>query len=152
MPLKVKFLLPIVFALLASACGGSAELAADSPDSDNTELDNTELAAGIRLVSADQGAAIKADPPADLVILDVRTPEEFAEGHLEGAIMIDFYEPDFADRLAELDPNVPYLLYCRSGNRSGQTTTIMEGLGFTNVADIDGGIGAWAQAGLETVN
>ena len=50
--------------------------------------------------------------------------------------------------LAELDPDVPYLLYCRSGNRSGQTRALMEQLGFSDVADVDGGVIAWADSGL----
>jgi rhodanese-related sulfurtransferase len=65
--------------------------------------------------------------------------------------MLDFYAPDFADRLAQLDPDVPYLIYCRSGNRSGQTLALMEDLGFTDVADVDGGILAWGDAGLPVV-
>ncbi len=106
---------------------------------------------GLRLVSADEAADIQAEPPADLMILDVRTPDEFADGHLEGATMIDFYETDFADQLADLDKDVPYLLYCRSGNRSGQTIEFMRDLGFTDVANVDGGILAWDEAGHETV-
>ncbi|NOX29953.1 MAG: redoxin family protein, partial [Actinobacteria bacterium] len=111
----------------------------------------TESAAGIRLVTANDGAQIQENPPANLVILDVRTPEEFEAGHLEGAILVDFYDDDFADQLAELDPDVPYLVYCRSGNRSGQTTPILASLGFDDVADIDGGIVAWTDAGLPVV-
>jgi len=141
-----------VAALIAAGCGGSAGTTADAadqaPEATESASDETE---GIRLVSALEGAAIQSNPPDNLVILDVRTPEEFAEGHLDGAVMIDFYRDDFADQLAQLDPNVPYLLYCRSGNRSGQTTTIMEQLGFTDVADVDGGILTWAQADLPTV-
>lgn len=104
--------------------------------------------AGIRVVSPAEGADIQSGGPDDLIVLDVRTAEEFAEGHLEGAIMIDFYADDFADQLAELDPDASYLMYCRSGNRSGQTRVIMEQLGFTDVADVDGGIVAWADADL----
>lgn len=133
----------LVALMLAAGCSSSADTTDESPETG---------ASGIRLVSATDGAEIQADPPEDLVILDVRTPEEFAEGHLDGAIMLDFYEADFATRLAELDPEVPYLLYCRSGNRSGQTTAIMNDLGFTDVADVDGGIVAWSGAGLELVN
>lgn len=118
--------------LLAVACGDSSDDA--SPP-------------GIRVVDPDMGAATIADPPDDLVILDVRTPDEFAEGHIDGAIMIDFYEADFSARLAELDPDVPYLIYCRTGNRSGQTRAILEDLGFTDVADVDGGVIAWTAAG-----
>ena len=93
-------------------------------------------------------AAITDNPPDDLVVLDVRTPEEFAEGHLEGAVLVDYYEPDFADQLAALDTDVPYLVYCHSGNRSGQALGVMEQLGFASAVDIDGGIVAWSDAGL----
>lgn len=103
---------------------------------------------GIRLVNAQDAAALHADPPADLVVLDVRTPEEFSEGHLEGAIAIDFYDPSFADEIAGLDPTVPYLIYCRSGNRSGQTTELMRQLDFEDVTEIDGGIVSWQGAAL----
>lgn len=103
---------------------------------------------GLRLVTPAEAVDIQANAPADLIVLDVRTPQEFAEGHLDNATMIDFYEPDFASQLADLDPTQPYLLYCRSGNRSGQALTLMKDLGFTNVAEIDGGTNAWSAAGL----
>lgn len=105
-------------------------------------------ASGIRVVSPQDGADILNQVPEGLVVLDVRTPEEYEEGHLEGAVLVDFYAADFADQLGQLDPNVPYLLYCRSGNRSGQTRAMMADLGFTDVADVEGGITAWAAAGL----
>jgi phage shock protein E len=150
---KTRPLLTVLLTALLLAAGCST---GDTATSDaGTESSNSSAdaeAAGIRLVSATEGASLQADPPDDLVILDVRTPEEFAEGHLDGAVMIDFYEADFADRLGELDPEVPYLLYCRSGNRSGQTTAIMRDLGFTDVAGVDGGIVAWSGAGLQVVN
>jgi len=70
---------------------------------------------------------------------------------IEGAVMIDFYRDDFASELAKLDPEVPYVLYCRSGNRSGQTGALMTALGFSAVDDVDGGIIAWQNAGLPLV-
>ena len=82
------------------------------------------------------------------VLLDVRTPEEYSEGHIAGSANVDFYEGEFADRIAELDRNAEYVVYCRSGNRSGQTTELMRELGFTNVTDIGGGIVEWQAAGL----
>jgi rhodanese-related sulfurtransferase len=81
-------------------------------------------------------------------VLDVRTPEEYAEGHVAGATLIDFSAPDFADRIGELDPAVTYVDYCRSGNRSGQSTALMAQQGFTSVNDVDGGVLAWEAAGL----
>lgn len=82
-----------------------------------------------------------------LVVLDVRTPEEVAEGTLPGAVAIDFYSPDFAAQVAQLDRDVPYLVYCRSGSRSAQATRIMTDLGFTQIWELDGGILSWVNAG-----
>ena len=147
----------MVSSIVAVGCAGSDNddtQATDQTTSESTESGTAEsetASAGVRLVSAADGAAIQDNPPEDLVILDVRTPEEFAEGHIEGAVMIDFYEEDFADQLAELDPDVPYLLYCRSGNRSGQTAVLLEDLGFSDVADVDGGVVGWLDAGLPLV-
>jgi rhodanese-related sulfurtransferase len=71
------------------------------------------------------------------VIIDVRTPAEFATGHLEGALNIDVQSPDFAAQISQLDPNQPYFIYCRSGNRSGQAISQMANMGFG--AMINGG-------------
>ena len=146
-----KLIASVALAALVAAGCGSSTVSSTTEANTPTATDTADGAAtGIRLVSAQDGASIQSNPPEDLVILDVRTAEEFDEGHLEGAVMIDFYGDDFADQLADLDPEVPYLLYCRSGNRSGQTTAIMETLGFTDVADVDGGINSWTEAGLPT--
>ncbi len=148
-------------ALGVAACGGddddgdasaAAEPAAQSADqSGGDDAAASGDAAGIRVVTPQDAAATIADPPDDLVILDVRTPEEYAEGHVDGAVLLDFYREDFAEQLAELDPDVSYVLYCRSGNRSGQTRTLMSDLGFTDVADVEGGIVNWQSAGLPVV-
>ena len=132
--------------LLAGACGGDDD---STPAASEPEAAADVISAGgIRVISPAEAAAIADAPPADLVVLDVRTIEEFQEGHLEDATMIDFYRDDFRAQLETLDKDAPYLLYCRSGNRSGQTRALMEELGFTDVADVDGGILAWVNAGL----
>jgi rhodanese-related sulfurtransferase len=105
----------------------------------------------IETIDPDMAAAMLEAPPAGLVVLDVRTPEEFAAGHLAGAVNLDFYAATFADDLAALDREVPYLLYCRSDNRSGQVREMMRSLGFILVYELDGGILAWAEAGLPLV-
>lgn len=137
------------FTLVAASCG-SDEPAADSATPDTSVVQDVDAGAveGIATISPLDAAAITDDPPADLVVLDVRTPEEYAEGHLDGAVLVDFYDADFAEQLGALDPDVPYLVYCRSGNRSGQTLAIMDELGFESAVDVDGGILAWADAGL----
>ncbi len=87
----------------------------------------------------------------DEVVLDIRTPEEFSQGVIEGAINIDFYASDFADRLDALDKDAHYVVYCRSGNRSGQARATFAKLGFTNVTEIQGGIANWYNSGLPLV-
>lgn len=84
-------------------------------------------------------------------VIDVRTPEEFAAGHIEGAVNIDIASPDFASQIGALDPKKSYAVYCRSGNRSGVATTQMVDDGFTSVTDLDGGIIAWQSAGYPVV-
>lgn len=87
----------------------------------------------------------------DFVIIDVRTPKEFAEGHIEGAINIDFYSETFCDELNILDKNKTYLIYCRSGRRSASTLSIMEELHFREAYNMTGGIIQWEAEGLPTV-
>ena len=106
-------------------------------------------AAVIELVPASEAA--ESVQGGEVVVLDVRTPEEFAAGHIEGAINIDFYAADFSAQLAELSRNVDYVMYCRSGNRSAETARIMDGLDFTSVAEIDGGILSWVEEGFPVV-
>lgn len=139
--------------LLVASCG-SDEPASDAanvvPSEALSEVgsDVAGVISGLSTISVDEAAAITANPPADLIVLDVRTPEEFAEGHLAGALLVDFYDADFAEQLTALDRDVPYLVYCRSDNRSGQALGVMGQLGFSSVADVDGGIVAWNDAGL----
>ncbi|MGB2839100.1 MAG: rhodanese-like domain-containing protein [Actinomycetes bacterium] len=85
------------------------------------------------------------------VILDVRTPEEFAAGHLPGAININVESSDFETQVTSLDESAETLVYCRTDNRSGVATDQMAELGFTDVSDLQGGIEAWAAAGEPVV-
>lgn len=128
--------------LLLAACGGddTAEsvgepaAAATSPD--------------YGLVTPQEAAQLAG---SGVTVVDVRTPEEFAEGHIDGAQLVDFYSDTFADQIATLDPEQEYLVYCRSGNRSGQTIELMRDLGFDRVWDLDGGVLAYGDAGLPLV-
>jgi rhodanese-related sulfurtransferase len=108
---------------------------------------SSSTAATIETVSP-SAAAEAIDSNADAIVLDIRTPEEFEEGIIEGAVNIDFYEPNFADQLDGLDKSADYVVYCRSGNRSGQAMPTFRELGFTSVIEIDGGITGWYQEGL----
>jgi len=85
---------------------------------------------------------------ADFVILDVRTPEEFAEGHIDGAVNLDVQARDFEKKLRVLDRKKSYLVYCRTGNRSRKATVAMEALGFRSIFHMNEGIVKWKQQNL----
>ncbi len=87
----------------------------------------------------------------DFVIIDVRTPGEFGAEHIENASNIDFYSEAFRDELNNLDKNKTYLIYCRSGGRSGSALAIMAELNFKEAYNILGGINLWTTEGLPTV-
>ena len=100
-------------------------------------------------VGVDEFAAIIADP--DVTIVDVRTPEEFAAGHIEGAINIPVEYPDYIDRVSQLDPNVTYAVYCRSGNRSQPAVAGMTSVGINAIYELESGTVGWTAEGQPLV-
>ena len=86
-----------------------------------------------------------------VVTLDVRTPGEFNEGHIEGSLLVDFQSGNFKNEILSLDKNQTYAVYCRSGSRSGQAVKVMSEAGFTKLYNLDGGVIDWASAGLPLV-
>ena len=86
----------------------------------------------------------------EVQVLDVRTREEFASGHLDKAILIPWTDKDFTDRADKgLDPRKPVLVYCHGGVRSAKAAAALVQLGFTDVRDLAGGIFAWQQTGKQ---
>ncbi len=80
-------------------------------------------------------------------LVDVRTPEEYADGHLKGSVNININSGDFEQKLGKLNKDVPVFVYCRSGGRSARAASKMESMGFKKVYNMDGGITAWGAAG-----
>lgn len=80
----------------------------------------------------------------DVVVIDVRTPDEYENGHIEGATLINFFGDDFDARIAELPKDKEYIVYCQSGNRSGKAVKKMEAAGFTNAHNMTGGWSSWS--------
>lgn len=87
----------------------------------------------------------------DFVILDIRTPAEYKKERLFDSIQIDYYSKSFTHLLNDLDKDKSYLVYCRSGNRSGRALSLFKTLGFKNVYNLDQGIKGWRRAGYPTV-
>jgi len=120
-------LLVSIFAL--TACGGSGGKV--------NNLNVNEFASKIKDTS--------------ITLLDVRTPAEFASGHIAGAMNIDFESGTFASDIQKLEQTKSYAVYCRSGNRSGQATALMAKEGFTSLFNLTGGVIDWANAGQALV-
>ena len=94
-----------------------------------------------RVVSNDVGKLLKNNP--EMVVLDVRTPMEFNQGHVKGAINIDISQPNFYDKILKLDKEKTYLVYCRTHNRSGAAVNYMSQNGFKNLYQMTDGISGW---------
>lgn len=86
----------------------------------------------------------KLDSSDNSVILDVRTPAEWSEGIIPNAVKVNFLDSaTFVEKIEKLDKNKNYFVYCRSGNRSGQTCQIMDQLGFKESYNLIGGMMEW---------
>jgi rhodanese-related sulfurtransferase len=99
------------------------------------------------VIQADARQAAQLVAEGQVVVLDIRTPEEFAAGHIRGAKNIDFHAPDFTAQLAKLDREQSYLLHCRSGRRSSNALSQFTTRQFQHVVHLEGGILAWEAAG-----
>ena len=125
----------LVVAAALVGCGGTSP----SPD--------VAPSVGVRTVSPDAAKALIA--AGDVTVIDVRTPEEFAAGHVAGATNINVESADFGDRIEALDASDAYVVYCRSGRRSAVAADLMKQARFTDVADA-GGLDALIAAGVAT--
>lgn len=127
-----------LFALAALALVATFALAACENEGSASDVP------GAYTVSAD--AAVELIEAGEHTVIDVRSPGEFAEARIVGALNIDVNGPDFAERIAELDTEEPLLVYCRSGNRSAEAASQMEAIGIEDIADA-GGLAELAAAG-----
>jgi rhodanese-related sulfurtransferase len=116
----------LLIALLATGLSACAQ-------SGGSNLDVTQVA---QMISDNE----------NLVLIDVRTPDEFKQGHLEGAKLINFYDANFQEEVKKLDSAKKYVVYCRSGGRSSKSVSAMKKLGFNDVYNMSGGVLAWNRA------
>jgi phage shock protein E len=136
-------LLGVVVWLTASSLPAQTDAAARSPAA-------PAKPSFVRDLTPDEAEALLKSN-TNVVVLDIRRPQEFAAGHLAGATNLNFYAPDFAETLAKLDRNKPYLLHCATGGRSTRCLPELEKLQFTNVYHLKAGIAGWQKAGKTVV-
>jgi phage shock protein E len=141
----VKNLLCLLAASIASLCLPST--AADKPAAKTPA--EAPASKRFRNVDVAEWETLRKDPK--VVVLDVRTAEEFADGHIPGAINLDIRGGKFAETLAGLDKTKTYLVHCAVGGRSAKACGQMDGLKFEKVLNLSGGITAWEAAGHKPV-
>jgi rhodanese-related sulfurtransferase len=106
--------------------------------------------AGVTDVSAGE-AAKQLKKNLEIVVVDIRTPEEFAQGHLNGAVNINMRSGNFKEQLAKLDRDATYLMHCLSGGRSTASLPVWMELGFEKVLHLDEGMKGWLEEDLPVV-
>jgi phage shock protein E len=107
----------------------------------------------LALSAADQPKNVSVDEAQKLIqegkvlVLDVRTPEEFKSGHIKGALNINFNGGDFAAQVKKLNTDKPILVHCQGGGRSGRSLPVLEPLGFPQIYHLHEGFGQWEASG-----
>lgn len=128
MNIKLKLVLVLSALLVSLSCNSKPPL-------------NEQEKSAIHLVNPSEFK----EKSANQVIIDIRTPQEFSQGHIEGAININYYDNTFMDQIEKFDKSKPIFLYCRSGNRTSSASARVAKLGFGEVYDLQGGIMNWAR-------
>lgn len=128
----------------ATETAAAAEVQGPAAPADPVEAPASPVRVGVA-----EFANVIASP--GVTIVDVRTPQEFAEGHIEGAVNIPVELPDFMDRVSELDPSGTYAVYCRSGNRSQPAVAGMASVGINGIYELESGTTGWTSEGQPLV-
>lgn len=134
------YLTVMIAAFFMSSCNSQEQSSGENEDNaPKSQISPLQIVEDINV--KDFREKLEKDPNA--LVLDVRTPSEFAEGSIEGAINVDFLNENFSTELDQLDKNRTIYLYCKSGGRSGQAKKILEDKGFTAIYNLEGGYMAW---------
>ena len=131
----MRLLLSMLLLLVATGCG-------ESQDAQSNQ---------VRFRDADVGEFARLAAETRHVILDVRTPAEFATGHLAGAVNLDWRAKDFAERAAKLDKTKTYLIHCATGRRSVSACNKLSEMGFSSLFNLKPGIKGWEAEGKPVV-
>lgn len=135
-----------LFLFVAAAVAALNTSVLATPPSTNQAKAKVANVGGAKNIKATEAEKLlKADK--QITILDVRTPEEYTEGHIPGAKNLNLFDPAFKAKLAALEKDKPYLVHCASGNRSSRVRDMMQAMHFTNIYHMQDGFNAWRKAG-----
>ncbi len=137
--MKIRIILSLSILATLVACDKPNEVESENPAVPAvTEVQNVDAASAAKLLKDDPG----------ILVLDIRTPEEFSEGHIDGAKNIDFKNATFKAEIGKLDMGKSYIVHCRSGGRSGASLPTFRDLGFSRIYHLNGGFLDWSDSGL----
>ncbi|WP_111671996.1 rhodanese-like domain-containing protein [Algoriphagus litoralis] len=134
---------------LITLTAGILSLSACESKKPNSDLSSTQALATAAVVNLNP-AEFQAKSSAGIII-DVRTPEEIAEGKIEGALEMDYFLPSFQSQVDQLPKEKEIYIYCAVGSRSKEAADMLLQQGFTKVYHLSGGIQGWARAGMPVV-
>ena len=138
---SILFCTMALIALPASAADGEPA----APAAKAEAVKNVDPKQALDLVTPQKGSSGEK-----VTVLDVRTPDEFAAGHIEGAKNIDFLDSSFAAEAGKLDKSKPYLVHCQAGGRSARALEVLKKLGFSKIYHLPAGMKGWKEAGNPT--
>ncbi|MCT4624064.1 MAG: rhodanese-like domain-containing protein [Schleiferiaceae bacterium] len=139
-----KILLASLSVVILASCG-NGENADSQEENVGTEV-VTSVGTFYNISTAEAANMIEE---GDVVIMDVRSLDEFESGHIIGAMNQDVRNEDFTESIKKMDKSKTYVVYCHSGRRSAHASEILKDNGFTKVYNVQGGISAWQQDGYE---
>jgi phage shock protein E len=139
-----KYVSTIVGALIGLMLITSSSCSAQTPDNQTTG-NSTSITTGTINEEVAPEVFLSKIGTENTVLIDVRTPEEFATGHIPNALNINFNAPDFAAQMETLDKSKTYLIYCKSGVRSGKAAAGLSATGFNTIYTLKGGVLGWNQ-------
>ncbi len=125
---KLSFILSLAILVMATSC-------------------NDDIKGEIKIVTPEEMKTLI--DAKDVQLVDVRTPDEYKEGHIEHSQNIDFNSPTFNEDISKLDKSKPVLLYCKGGRESAKCSERLLKAGFIKIYDLEGGITQWKFKGLE---
>ena len=141
--IKINYLFAALFSLLFIACQPE-----ETVSQENDQTVQTEQSSAVSITNSEWKASIEEYPG---VILDVRTENEYLQGHIEGSKLVDITSSEFMVEIEalSLDKTQPVYLYCRSGSRSKKAMALLKDQGFTKIYELDDGIMGWQEEGYE---
>ena len=135
-----KLMIGILGLSLAVACNSGVSKPEEADANADVTFEN---------ISVQQALEMKNS--GEVVIIDVRSQDEFSSGHIEGALNIDVNSPGFEEKISDLNKTDRYVIYCHSGRRSAKSADILVNTGFVSVYNVKGGISDWKGNGYDIV-